>query len=386
MQALSYRHVEDESIISRTLQKFSWNRQRSSWPDFQLAELPRPELPDSNWVRIEVEIAGIDSYEVESLPAIFEGSKHHAAVPPVIPGTEVIGFIVETGADVQSYREGDRVLIDPILPYARDGSRRHGGFAIGASAFMGGWAQETVAHRTRIQKISHKISKETAMLIPTYADALHACLRGLAKEPKTIAVVGSGVCAIAITAMLRYLDYKDRVIVIGNFPHTPDWLWDAGADFIVRHFEDVSDGLEEVAAIVESDVAKIDEFGLMLTGGFDLVFETTGTDSGLDLAMRVAKPGGNVVMSRHRHLQSINWSPFFFRELTLVSAHSHAIESAFGKPDHAFNFIIKAIKSGNVIGGPLLTHTFDLSDFEKALTVSTNPVPYNAIKVAFSMQ
>jgi NADPH:quinone reductase-like Zn-dependent oxidoreductase len=66
----------------------------------------------------------------------------------------------------------------------------------------------------------------------------------------------------------------------------------------------------------------VPEFGSeFLLGGVDVVFECTGGATGLDTALRLTRAGGTVVVSGMPS-GSVDLTPLWFRELTLVGAYA----------------------------------------------------------------
>ena len=74
-------------------------------------EMPAPGPGE---VQIQVKACGICGTDVH----IYEGDKGAAEVhPPTILGHEFSGVVTATGSDVEQFRAGDRVCIDPVRPY-----------------------------------------------------------------------------------------------------------------------------------------------------------------------------------------------------------------------------------------------------------------------------
>ena len=77
--------------------------------DLRIEEAKKPEIGPRD-VLIQVKACGVCGTDVH----IYEGDKGAAEVtPPTILGHEFSGVVVETGAEVENCRAGDRVCIDP---------------------------------------------------------------------------------------------------------------------------------------------------------------------------------------------------------------------------------------------------------------------------------
>jgi NADPH:quinone reductase-like Zn-dependent oxidoreductase len=113
--------------------------------------LERPSSPVGvGQVRVKVHFAGVNFADL----AVRAGVYQHAPPPPVVPGFEVSGDLVELGPGVEGFQVGDRVL---------------------AGTRFGGYADEVVADVGRVRKLPEGMSYETgAALLVQYLTAHHA--------------------------------------------------------------------------------------------------------------------------------------------------------------------------------------------------------------------
>jgi 2-desacetyl-2-hydroxyethyl bacteriochlorophyllide A dehydrogenase len=74
----------------------------------ELTTLPDP-TPEPGWVVLEVAAVGLCGTDLHIM------SGEHGSLP-VVPGHEVTGTVVATGAGVTALRAGDRVAVEPNLP------------------------------------------------------------------------------------------------------------------------------------------------------------------------------------------------------------------------------------------------------------------------------
>ena len=77
--------------------------------DIRVEDRPKPEIGDGD-ILIKVEASAICGTDLR----IYK-SGHHAVKPPQIIGHENAGTIVEVGKNVEKFKAGDRVAIDPIV-------------------------------------------------------------------------------------------------------------------------------------------------------------------------------------------------------------------------------------------------------------------------------
>jgi L-iditol 2-dehydrogenase len=119
-------------------------------------------------------------------------------------------------------------------------------------------------------------------------------------------------------------------------------------------------------------------------GGFDMTFVCAGGAGGLDDAMRFTRAGGTIVLlGNTTTTPGLEWTPLWLKELTLrgtlcYGAHGHAAASR-----GAFKEAADLIASGAAPVASLVTHTFALSDYAKAIATAAGRGRSESVKVAF---
>jgi threonine dehydrogenase-like Zn-dependent dehydrogenase len=121
-------------------------------------------------------------------------------------------------------------------------------------------------------------------------------------------------------------------------------------------------------------------------GGFDRSFVCIGGARGMDDAMRVTRAGGTIVLlGNSSTMNGLDWTPLWLKELTVrgslcYGAHSHA------SPERtAFDEAAALIASGRAPIRPLLTHTFPLEEYHRAIEVARDKGGEESVKVAFKL-
>lgn len=127
---------------------------------------------------------------------------------PHIAGMDVAGEVVQLGADVDGLREGERVVVDPSLAGAPEGSRYHGmgdyygELGIIGATVAGGYAELCLAPATHVHRVPDDMPIERAAAFPTaYLTAWHALFeigRLQAGETLLVHAAGAGVSVAAI--------------------------------------------------------------------------------------------------------------------------------------------------------------------------------------------
>src|SRR5262245_25791626 len=81
----------------------------------RLRDVEEPKLPNARWVRVRPLLSGICGSDLATITAV--GSPFFAPLTsfPFTFGHEVVGKIVEIGAEVGNIQIGDRVVVEPAL-------------------------------------------------------------------------------------------------------------------------------------------------------------------------------------------------------------------------------------------------------------------------------
>ncbi len=155
-----------------------------------------PELPDSDWVKIDTVMGGICGSDLSLIALEDSPSLSPLASFPFVIGHENVGIVREAGETAADVEVGQRVVADPLLPCAVRGfgtpckSCRAGrpnrclrftsgniapGLLLGHCRDTGGsWGATFVAHRTQIIPVPDHVSNENALMSEPFGCALHA--------------------------------------------------------------------------------------------------------------------------------------------------------------------------------------------------------------------
>lgn len=326
----------------------------------EMAEVPVPKPgPGEVLCRIKsVAICGSD-------PKLIHGGYRFANWPPYFPfimGHEWSGQVVALGAGVKDFSLGDRVAGEAhvgcgkcdnckrghytvCLNYGKDGKdgapdkgHRHYGFY-----WQGANAEYNVYKTSALHKIPDNVSYDVASLCDCAGVALHGVLLAGVTPGGTSVVIGPG--AIGLCAMMECKALgSGRVIMVGRGAKL-DKARELGADVCVD-FEK------------EDPVARVRE----LTGGVgaDEVMECSGAaDSPMKACLMARKTGAvAIIATYHSNEVLIPANTVNFNELRIVGSKANPNVS-----EQALNFL----SSGAIRGEALITHTFPLSDYEKAV-------------------
>ena len=238
---------------------------------------------------------------------IFSGQA--PASPPVIPGHEYAGVVVEKGPDVENFNIGDHVAVDPNIYcgkcyYCRTGKIQFCSNlkALGVTQ-NGGFAEYSIIPSSQ----AYLIPKEFPLSIASFAEPLSCCVHGIdqasIKHGQTVAIVGAGTIGL-LMLQLSQIAGAGKTIVIEPFESKRKLAESIGADYCFDTKS--SDTLKNIYDIT--------------SGGVDVVIECAGSHDAAELALTLPRRGGTAIifgLSEKVDSVNINLQDFFLRELTI---------------------------------------------------------------------
>ena len=227
-------------------------------------------------VLVRSRFAGVCRTDIE----VLEGALDRRWVRyPCIPGHEWSGIVEEVGIDVADLESGDRVVCEGFCYCGMCRRCRAGdthlcehydqlGFTRG-----GGYGELVLAPRRVVHRLPDGVALDEAVLVEPASVALKGLLRARLAPGETIGVVGVGTLG-ALTIVLARLFSPAAIVAYG-----------------VREQElELARRLGAAEAIDVSGGASPHE------GELDLVFETAGAVPAVELATRLPREGGRVVV------------------------------------------------------------------------------------------
>lgn len=112
MLALRYKKSVPRYLLMRAGAKRIKDLDTSRASPLQLVNVPEPELPTREWVRVRPLLSGICGSDLGTLSA--ESSPYFSPItsPPFVMGHEVLGEVVK---DNGGFSAGERVVVEPAL-------------------------------------------------------------------------------------------------------------------------------------------------------------------------------------------------------------------------------------------------------------------------------
>lgn len=386
-------------LLTRLLGQFWPGAYFSSFAPLRVENVPRERLAASNWVRVRNRLAGICGSDLHLIYAKGDLRVAPAAVSgrhPSYLGHEVVGEVIEVGEDVQHLRIGDRVVLqyssnclstgsEPLCYFCATGRYNlcERGELPAPSPLGGGWSEEMLLPEQQLFRVPESLSDEQAVMLEPTAVALHAVLRRLPQPDEHALVIGAGTIGLLTVMLLRALVPEARISVLARYPFQIEQATRLGVEHIIYP----QDGYQGVQQVTHSELHHGWLGNQMLMGGYDVIYDTIGSQKTLHDALRWARAASTVVLvGVDLHMMHLDMTPLWYQEINLLGSLSHGIES--WPPETAnrrstFSIATELIARNRLRPESLITHRFALTNYQHALTTAISKSQNRAIKIVF---
>lgn len=366
----------------------------------RLRSIPEPVLPRDDWVVVRTRYAGLcgSDYKQVFLHGAYDNPMTSVISFPHVLGHEVVGVVERVGPAVERLAEGQRVVLNPWLSCAPRGLSpceecsagelsqclrfTEGGLDKGihtgnCATASGAFAPLFPAHESQCFVVPDGVGDEAAVLADPFSVSLHAIVR---HPPKggTALVYGAGTLGLLSVAILRHLHPDTHVIAVARYPHQAEQARAFGAQDVLQHRP-----LEAlVEAVARSTGAKLRKpwRGLpMLDGGAGVIYDTVGSAETLEVGVRVTRPRGRIVVTGVEIPRRFEWTPLYFKEISLIGSNAFGVETVGGVRKHAIEHYFDL--SSRIDATRILTHRFALRDYARAFMACWDQGKSGAIKV-----
>ena len=377
---------------------------------FGLHTVADPALIGPDWVVTRPILAGVCGSDAKLVMGDFgdgdiDNPMSAFSSLPHVPGHEVVAEVVEMGPRAKGVSVGDRVVlnpwltcgprgIDPPCPACRAGnlslcwSFTSGNLGPGVHVGVttdapGAWAELLAAHDSMLIAVPDGISDEVAVLADPFAVSMHAILRHPPPPGGRALVYGAGALGVTSVAALRCLFPDVEVAVVARFDAQAKLVTRLGATKVVAHEPRLA-VVEELARWSGGVLhAPFDGLPVAHPGGIDVVYDTIARPETFEVAVRVLAEHGTLVQTGVSTPGRWEWTPVYFKELTIAGSNAFGIEEVEGVRQHAIAHYLDMTASGRVDLTGMLTHRFPLERWWDALRVISRQDESGAIKVAF---
>ncbi len=364
----------------------------------QLEEIPEPEPPTPEWVRVRPLLSGICGSDLSTLSAASSPYFSPLTSPPFVMGHEVAGVVAEDGGE---FRAGERVVVEPALGcevrgitspcrmcssgrYALCENVTEGDISPGIQTGFcrdtgGGWSEGTlVAHPSQLHRVPEGMPDEAAVAIEPFACAVHAALRGNPRPDETVLVIGAGSVGLFVIGALRALTGAGRIICVAKHERQRREALRLGADEVVHPAEVYG----ELPRRLGTRSYRPELGKPVVPGGADRTFEAIGAPGTMEDAIRLTRPGGEVLLVGMPGARScLDLTPLWHGEVRLSGVYAYGLEEYEGEQVKSFELALR-VASGLELER-LVGPGFRLADYREAVAAARSAGRDGNVKVVF---
>ena len=306
-------------------------------------DIPTP-IPKDDEVLIKVKTCGMCGTDLK----LYNGQ--YSARVPVVPGHEYSGEIVALGKNVRNLKVGQRVVSDPNESCGKCyWCRNHQPcFCKELAAYGvlrdGGFAEYCTASEKGVYPVPEGVDDETAAFAEPVSCVVHAVDRVNFRSGETVAIIGGGPMG-QIHLQFALCSSSRKVILIEPEETRRQMAKGFGAHVVINPKE--GDHKEQVLAETE---------GL----GPDVVVEVVGRADTIELAVELAKRGGQVLIFGFApEGQKASIIPFnvLSRELTILGSWVNP---------YSYSRALEVLASGRIQVKPLISNRLKLDNISEA--------------------
>ncbi|HET6380341.1 MAG TPA: L-threonine 3-dehydrogenase [candidate division Zixibacteria bacterium] len=329
-------------VAARTMRALAKTRPE---PGAELIQRPVP-VPGPGEVLLEMEAASICGTDYHLYR--WDPWAREVLEPPIILGHELAGRVAATGTGVTRVREGDLVGVESHVVCWSCAQCQAGDMhlcrrlrVIGAH-IDGGFAEYVVIPEANAIE-SNGLEPAVVALQEPMGNAVHAAF----VEPiegRTVAVTGAGPIGLLSVAIARAAG-ASWVVATDVEPYRLELARRMGADLALDARQ--PDTADRILEATEGD-------------GVDVVLEMSGSQAALDQALHFITRGGRI------SLLGIFASPVEVHLSDLVIQKGLRLYGIYGRKIYeTWERTQDLLRSGAVDPRPLITHRFDLADWER---------------------
>ncbi len=306
-------------------------------------DVPIPEINEDE-VLIAVESVGICGSDVHG----YRGTTGRRK-PPIIMGHEFSGKIAKVGAKIDRYKEGDRVIAQPLQTCGYCDNCKAGFPNICSNRNIlgvninGAYADYVKVTENMLYHLPDEMDFNQGSLVEPLAVAMRAVNLTDFQLSETVAILGVGTIGL-LTILAARMKGAGKIIVSDMNEHRLLMAKKLGADIIVNGKE------KNLVEVVRSETDG---------KGVAAVIEAVGITATANQSLFVVRNGGSVTWIGNSDPEvTINMQQIVTRELTLKGTYG------FNKE---FEYAIDAIKSGRVDPTLLVEANASLTDGPKII-------------------
>ncbi|MHA1728266.1 MAG: zinc-dependent alcohol dehydrogenase [Promethearchaeota archaeon] len=319
-------------------------------------DLVKPEIIRDDEVIIRVKSCGICGSDVEIY--------NLGAINDVILGHEFSGEIIEVGKQVNDFKVGDRVSVNPSLPcfdinceLCKNGKFNlcNKGGAMGI-AVNGGMAEFAKVPKYRLHKLPENVSFAEGATVEPLANALYAVQESKFKKGATAAILGGGMIGVMTAQVLKAFGAR-KIFLLEPVAFKQQKALESGVD----------------KSLSPEDWPKI--FKLTNGEGVDFVYDCAGSSTTFPISLQIVKNRGFIC------LIGLYFHPFEMNRFHLLLIKNLSVRGIFGfENNDNFKSALDLLIQEKVNSKKAITKKISLEEVPKTFEYLASP-PHDEMKV-----
>ena len=231
-------------------------------------------------------------------------------------GHEIVAVVDEIDSDTE-FKKGDRIVSSHHIPCGECVYCRHGNVSMcehfkSTNIRPGGFSEKVFLSEEHLKNVAYLVPEDMTDEEISFYEPLGCCVRAIKRcnliEGDKVLVIGLGSIGLLMGEGIKAMGYKVY-----------------GCDLIPERIE-----LGNKLGIESFNSLNLDEFDKIIqekSGGIDAVFMTSGADKALDVALKVVRKGGKILVfsSTPKNTGYPN-NEVYYKELTVLGSYSPSPE------------------------------------------------------------
>ena len=227
-------------------------------------------------------------------------------------GHEIVAVIEEINSET-GFKKGDRIVTSHHIPCGNCVYCKHGNVSMcehfkSTNSFPGGFSELVYVSEEHLNNVAYIVPQGVSDEEISFYEPLGCCIRAIKRcnlsDGDKVLVIGLGSIGLLMSEGLKAMGYKVY-----------------GCDLIKGRIE-----LANSMGIESYNSSDLDNFNNILqekSEGIDAVFMTSGADKALDVALKVVRKGGKILVfsSTPRNTGYPN-NEIYYKELTVLGSYS----------------------------------------------------------------
>jgi threonine dehydrogenase-like Zn-dependent dehydrogenase len=395
MKALYFENKLGNIVTLKIASSFTKSAAFAPFSPFKYSEVEQPEIPNPRWLKVKNRACGLCGSDIHFIFMDMNTKCFPAATPGISRkylGHEIVGEVVELGAEVKGFKIGDRVSlrldwpscfqmeIDPSCQQCAAGNymlcENLGKKQMPTVDTGGGFSPYMIMHRSQPYKVPDFLNDDEAVLLEPTAVAVHGVMKHTPNKGDKVLVIGGGTIGLLTIAVAKVMQPEAEIYCLARYPFQANMATKFGTKGIVF---DNENAYEQIARITEAKYFEGYFKNRILLGGFDIIYDTVGNDTTIRDALRWVRGKGTVViLGINFQPGKIDYTPIWHQEIKVTGINCHATE--YGRKS-SFDIAAELLGDKKVNIEGMITHRFPLGKYREAIEAFLSKGKSRAIKI-----